>query len=45
LQVGKPIRSELAERLPDAETIIKKMEEVEVQYKYDGFRDAITNFV
>src|SRR6266566_3210598 len=41
VQVGKPIRSELAERLPDAETIIKKMGEVDVQYKYDGFRTQI----
>ena len=41
IQVGKPIRSQLAERLPDAETIIKKMGVVDVQYKYDGFRTQI----
>ncbi|HEX6557523.1 MAG TPA: ATP-dependent DNA ligase [Ktedonobacteraceae bacterium] len=41
IQVGKPIRSELAERLPDAEAVIKKMGEVDVQYKYDGFRTQI----
>ena len=41
VQVGKPIRSQLAERLPDAETIITKMGEVDVQYKYDGFRTQI----
>jgi len=41
VQVGKPIRSELAERLPDAETIIEKMGVVDVQYKYDGFRTQI----
>jgi DNA ligase 1 len=41
VQVGKPIRSELAERLPDAETIIEKMGEVDAQYKYDGMRTQI----
>lgn len=41
IQVGKPIRPQLAERLPDAETIIKKMGVVDVQYKYDGFRTQI----
>ena len=41
VQVGKPIRPELAERLPDAETIIKKMGVVDVQYKYDGLRTQI----
>lgn len=41
VQVGKPIRSELAERLPDAQTIIAKMGEVDVQYKYDGMRTQI----
>ncbi len=41
VQVGKPIRSELAERLPDAETVIKKMGVVDAQYKYDGFRTQI----
>lgn len=41
VQVGKPIRSELAERLPDAETIIQKMGVVDVQDKYDGVRVQI----
>jgi DNA ligase-1 len=41
IQVGKPIRPQLAQRLPDAETIIKKMGVVDVQYKYDGFRTQI----
>ncbi len=41
VQVGKPIRSQLAERPPDAETIIAKMGTVVVQYKYDGFRTQI----
>jgi DNA ligase-1 len=41
IQVGKPIRSELAERLPDAETIIARMGTVDAQYKYDGFRTQI----
>jgi DNA ligase 1 len=41
IQVGKPIRSQLAERLPDAETIIAKMGVVDAQYKYDGFRTQI----
>ncbi len=39
--VGKPIRSELCERLPDAKKVIEKMGEVDVQYKYDGFRVQI----
>lgn len=38
VQVGKPIRAELCERLPSPEKAIEKMGEVEVQYKYDGFR-------
>ncbi len=41
VQVGKPIRSQLAERLPSAETIIAKMGVVVAQYKYDGFRTQI----
>lgn len=41
IQVGKPIRPELAERLPDAETIIKKMGMGNVQDKYDGIRAQI----
>lgn len=39
--VGKPIRSELCERLPTPEKVIEKMGEVDVQYKYDGFRVQI----
>ena len=41
IQVGKPIRSQLAERLPDAETIMAKMGVVDAQYKYDGFRTQV----
>jgi DNA ligase-1 len=41
VQVGKPIRSQLAERLPTAEAIIAKMGVVVAQYKYDGFRTQI----
>jgi len=41
VQVGKPIRSQLAERLPSAEAIISKMGVVVAQYKYDGLRTQI----
>ena len=41
IQVGKPIRAELCERLPNPEKTIEKMGEVDVQYKYDGFRTQI----
>ncbi len=41
VMVGKPIRSELCERLPNPEKVIEKMEVVDVQYKYDGFRVQI----
>ncbi len=41
VQVGKPIRSELCERLPTPEKTIEKMEIVDVQYKFDGFRVQI----
>ncbi len=41
VQVGKPIRSELCERLPNPEKAIEKMQTVDVQYKYDGFRVQI----
>lgn len=41
VQVGKPIRSELCERLPNAEKVIEKMGIVDAQYKYDGFRVQI----
>jgi DNA ligase-1 len=36
--VGRPIRSQLAERLPDPEAVIRKLGLVGVQPKYDGFR-------
>src|SRR3989338_5332685 len=37
--VGRPIRSQLAERLPDAKTILQKFGgKAHVQFKYDGFR-------
>ena len=38
IRVGNPIRSELCERLPNPGKVIEKMIEVDVQYKYDGFR-------
>jgi len=41
VRVGAPIRSELCERLPTPEKVIEKMIEVDVQYKYDGFRVQI----
>lgn len=41
VQIGKPIRAELCERLPSPEKVIEKMEVVDVQYKYDGFRVQI----
>jgi len=39
--VGRPIRSELCERLPNPTKVIEKMTEVDAQYKYDGFRVQI----
>jgi len=41
VQVGKPIRSELCERLPNSEKVIDKMSRVQAQPKYDGFRVQI----
>lgn len=41
VRVGLPIRSELCERLPTPQKVIEKMEVVDVQYKYDGFRVQI----
>ena len=41
VRVGSPIRSELCERLPNAIKVIEKMEVVDTQYKYDGFRVQI----
>ncbi len=38
IEVGRPIRPALAERLPDAESIIKKIGRCAVEPKYDGFR-------
>lgn len=39
LQIGKPMRPALAERLPDAEAVVKRMgEEFAVEPKFDGFR-------
>jgi DNA ligase 1 len=39
--VGRPIRAQLAERLPDPEAVVKKLGLVGVQPKYDGFRVQI----
>lgn len=40
--VGRPIRSQLAERLPNPESILKKFDgSAHVQFKYDGFRVQI----
>ncbi len=39
--VGRPIRSELCERLPNPQKVIEKMIEVDAQFKYDGFRVQI----
>ena len=39
--VGKPIRMALAERLPSAEDIIKKIGKCAVETKYDGLRLAV----
>lgn len=41
IQAGVPIRPTLAERLPTAEEIIKKLGRCAVEAKYDGFRLAI----
>src|SRR5581483_10810000 len=38
IEVGKPVRPELAERLPNPEAVIKKLGFIGVQPKYDGFR-------
>ena len=39
--VGKPLRSQLAERLPNPEAVIKKLGLVGIQPKYDGLRVQI----
>lgn len=41
VQVGKPIRMALAERLPTAEEIISKIGRCSVEPKFDGFRCQI----
>jgi DNA ligase-1 len=41
IQVGKPVHSQLAERLPTAEAIIARMGTLVAQYKYDGLRAQI----
>src|SRR6266487_6539927 len=41
IQLGKPVHSQLAERLKSAEAIIAKMGVVVAQYKYDGLRAQI----
>ncbi len=41
IKIGNPIRSELCERLPNPEKAIEKMGEVDVQFKFDGFRVQI----
>ncbi len=40
--VGRPLRSQLAERINDPKTILEKFNgEAHIQYKYDGFRVQI----
>src|SRR5207249_4126710 len=39
--VGRPLRPQLAERLPDPEAVVKRLGLVGVQPKYDGFRVQI----
>ena len=42
LQVGKPVRPALAERLPNAEAMIKRVGDTfAVEPKYDGFRNQV----
>jgi len=42
VEFGRPIRSQLCERLPDPKSILEKYQgEAHVQYKYDGFRIQI----
>lgn len=43
--VGRPIRSQLAERLPTPKAIFEKFgDRVHIQYKYDGFRCQIHKY-
>jgi DNA ligase-1 len=37
-EIGVPVRPALAQRLPSAEAIVKRLETVQVEPKYDGFR-------
>jgi DNA ligase 1 len=39
--VGRPLRPQLAERLPDPDAVIRKLGLIGVQPKYDGFRIQI----
>lgn len=41
IEIFKPLRPALAERLKDAEEIIKKLSQCAVEYKFDGFRMQI----
>jgi DNA ligase 1 len=41
ITVGRPIRSQLAERLPNPEAVIKRLGLIAVQPKYDGIRVQI----
>ena len=41
ISVGRPVRSQLPERLPTPEKVIEKMGPVMVQTKFDGFRTQI----
>jgi len=42
VEFGRPIRSQLCERLPDSKSILEKYGgDAHVQYKYDGFRIQI----
>ena len=38
VRVGRPLRSQLAERLPNPEAVVAKLGRMGVQPKYDGFR-------
>lgn len=41
ISVGRPVRSQLPERLPTPEKVLEKMGPVMVQTKFDGFRTQI----
>jgi DNA ligase-1 len=41
IMIGKPVLPQLAERLPNPETVIQKLGYIGVQPKYDGFRVQI----